>query len=152
MYRCVIIFIVSGLCLIAPNVMAAEKNQDYQLFTGIFSKWTDAFNHKDLTGSCDLFSRNVLASYQGVPPKDYTAVCDGFKKTFHEKRDYKYNFKLQQIYRSNDLAVVRVTWYLQISAKNKLISATKDEGLDVFQQDSEGHWKIINYLAYPEKP
>lgn len=148
--RGLIVFFIN-LCFMIPNVFAAEKNNAMPLFQHIFSVWTDAFNRKDLAGSCDLFSVHVEANYQGAPRKNYESICNGFKKVFQENRDYKYHFKLHQVYHSNDMASIRVTWYLQIYKHGKVISRTVDEGLDVFQRDKEGRWKIIYYLAYPSK-
>lgn len=133
-----------------PAVCANEKRNSTQLFQNIFSSWTNAFNRKDLENSCNLFSPDIHANYQGAPQKNYQSICNSFKKIFQEDRDYKYRFKLHQIYRSDNLASVRVTWYLQISEHGKVISETVDEGLDVFEQDQTGHWKIVNYLAYPK--
>jgi ketosteroid isomerase-like protein len=130
-------------------VFAVEENS-LQLFQRIFSTWTKAFNHKDLAGSCNLFSTNLEAHYQGAPVKNYQSICNGFKKVFQGKKDYQYRFKLHQVYRSHNWASVRITWYLTISEHGKVISETVDEGLDVFERDSQGHWKIVNYLAYPK--
>lgn len=148
-YRSAIIF-VAVATLMTSHVIAMENYQNHRLFDQIFLAWVDAFNHKNLAGSCNLFSKNLLASYQGVPPKNYYTVCNGFKKIFHETRDYQYHFKLHQIYRANDLAAVRITWYLRISEQGKLISTVQDEGLDIFKQNKRGEWKIINYLGYPK--
>lgn len=144
-------FLMMGSFFITSAAYAAEQKNSTQLFQHIFSSWTKAFNHKDLANSCTLFSPNVHASYQGAPPKNYQSICDGFKKIFQEDRDYTYRFKLHQIYRTHNWASVRVSWYLQISEHGKVISETVDEGLDVFEQDKKGHWKIVNYLAYPEE-
>jgi ketosteroid isomerase-like protein len=131
------------------NLAAAEKTSDVQMFERLFSAWANAFNHKDLKGSCNLFSVNVAADYQGIPTKNHESICNGFKKIFREKRHYEYHFKLHEIYRSHDWASVRITWYLEISQQGKVISKTQDEGLDVLHRNNQGDWKIINYLAYP---
>ncbi|QLZ70156.1 hypothetical protein FOLKNPGA_02961 [Legionella sp. PC1000] len=136
---------------VTSTTYATEKSNAIQLFQHIFSAWTKAFNSKDLKRSCNLFSVHVQANYQGAPPKNYQSICTGFKKIFQEKRDYKYRFKLHQVYHSHNWASVRVTWYLQILEHGKVISETVDEGLDLFEQDKQGNWKIINYLAYPRK-
>ena len=133
---------------ISTDTIASENSA---LFNQLFSTWTQAFNHKNLAGSCNLFSRNVIADYQGIPTKNYTSICDGFKKIFKENRDYRYSYKIKNIYRAHDLAAVRITWYLQISEKNKVITKVQDEGLDIFQLDKQKNWKIINYLGFPTK-
>jgi ketosteroid isomerase-like protein len=135
--------------LITPDLHAASNHQDYALFENIFRHWTQSFNHKDLAGSCSLFSENLVADYRGAPQKNYASICDGFKKVFsQDHQSYQYDFRLREVYRAGDLAVARITWYLRIYANGKPVSRVKDEGMDVFAKNPRGEWKIINYLAY----
>jgi ketosteroid isomerase-like protein len=143
------LLIIMSVLLITGTLCAAENRQDNENFKRIFSEWTNAFNRKDLIGSCELFSKDMIADYQNVPTKNYQTVCDGFKKIFKGKRDYKYQFKLHQVYQSDKLAAVRITWYLEIWEKDKLLSATQDEGLDIFKLEEQGTWRIVNYIGYP---
>lgn len=148
MWRAVLVIMVISSLFSLP-VFAAEKNENHKLFEGIFSRWTEAFDHKDLPNVCKLFSKHITAKYQGVPTKNYHSLCDGFKKIFSESRTYKYSYRIRQVYRNDDLAVVRVTWFLQISEHGKLVSDTQDEGMDVFRKNKNGSWQIVNYLGYP---
>lgn len=135
--------------LLSQNLYAGDNEQ---LFEKIFTNWTYAFNHQDITGSCQLFSKEVTANYQGVPQKNYAAICDGFKKIFAEKnKRYQYKFKLHQIYRENNLAAVRITWFLHTYKNQRLLNQEQDEGIDIFKKDNQGNWQIINYLGYPVK-
>lgn len=119
-------------------------------FQKIFSTWTKAFNEKKFPEVCELFSKSITADYQGTPRKDYSIICNGFKKIFAEKNKYYHNaFKIHHLYHSNDLAAVRITWYLDVYEKGKHISSTREEGLDIFQKQANGDWKIIYFLAYP---
>lgn len=131
------------------HVYAAMNLEDNRLFYKIFNEWTAAFNKKDLKKSCELFSHKMIADYARLPQKNYTSICDGFKKTFAEsQRHYQYSFKIRHIYRSNDLAAVRITWFLLIYEKGKLISSSQDEGMDIFQKNPEGKWQIVDFLSY----
>jgi ketosteroid isomerase-like protein len=79
----------------------------------------------------------------------YSLLCNGFKKVFRDKnRRYQYRFDLHHVYRSGDLAVARITWYLSIYENGRLISSTEDRGLDVFKRSRHGKWEIVYYLAY----
>lgn len=126
----------------------ASNNTDIEK---TFTDWTQAFNQKNLPGTCRLFSKNVTANYQGTPAKNYDILCSGFKKVFAESQQYQYQFKIHDIYRAENLAAVRITWYLKISDHGKVISETQDEGLDVLQRQND-EWKIVNYIGYPTKP
>jgi uncharacterized protein (TIGR02246 family) len=138
------------LVLAAPPSNANQET-DSAMFERLFQNWTNAFNRKDLAGTCNFFSKDVVADYRGVPHKNYKSICDSFKKTFAENdRRYKYRFKLHEIYRSGNLAAVRVTWYLSISKDGKPISETTDQGLDVFRKEKDGTWRIVNYLGYEQ--
>lgn len=129
----------------------AKHSNDFMMFQHIFSTWTEAFNNRDLFQSCALFSKSVVADYQGVTQKNYTAICDGFKKVFQNNNiQYEYKFKLREVYRSNDLAAIRVTWYLRLYKHGHLMSNTRDEGIDILKLKN-GEWKIVNYIAY-QKP
>lgn len=135
---CFIFFLLSGVA----------HASDREEFEQLFSQWTTAFNHKRLTETCALFAKNVSANYRGIPRKNYTAICASFKKLFNDpNKQYHYQYRLHQIYRAEDLAAVRVTWYLKVLEKNKHLERVQDEGLDVLQK-KHGHWQIVNYLAY----
>lgn len=134
------------------SLYAKTNSQDFPLFEKIFSDWTEAFNHKNLAQSCQLFSKDVIATYQDYPTKNYDNICNGFKKIFSNSHlIYQYHFKLHNVYQSENLAAVRITWYLKLFENGKLKSETQDEGLDIFQKNSTGKWEIVNYLGYQKK-
>lgn len=145
-----IFLVLTFFTLTIAHANSVESNRES--FDKVFYDWTNAFNQKDLELSCGLFSKKVVANYQGVPQKDYKAICNGFKKTFKEKnRDYHYRYKLHDIYTSGDLAAVRITWYLTVYETGKVISEVQDEGIDILEKNKEGSWQIVNYIAFPEK-
>lgn len=139
------------------RLLASRPSEDQTMqesksaFEKLFQAWTDSFNRKDLPGSCSLFSKKVVADYRGVPRKNFTSICDGFKKVFaEENKSYKYSFKLHDVYTSGNLAAIRITWHLTITEQGKPPSKVVDQGLDVLERDKSGHWQIINYVAYQE--
>lgn len=135
-------------CLMRPIQAFAEEDAFHSTFEKIFSDWTAAFNRKDVAKSCALFAKSVVANYQGVPPKNYNSICAGFKKIFQSPLRYQYSFKLHQVYLEENLAAVRVTWFLRVYEKGRLKSITQDEGIDIFQKNKAGQWQIVNYLSY----
>jgi uncharacterized protein (TIGR02246 family) len=139
------LFLVLGL----PASCANKEQADNLLFEHLFEKWTKAFNSKDLSASMSLFSKEIAADYRGVPRKNFDVIRDGFKKTFAQKnRQCQYQFKVHEVYRSGKFAAVRITWYLRISEAGKPDSISQDEGMDVFKQEADGNWRIVNYIAY----
>lgn len=127
------------------SATCAQTTQLHQLFTN----WTRAFNHRELKPSCNLFSKELTATYRGYPEKNYQTICNGFKKIFADQQiQYQYKFKIHQIYTNENLAAVRITWYLNTYRNNKLQASIQDEGLDVLRKEKDGEWRIVNYLGY----
>ncbi|QBR85298.1 nuclear transport factor 2 family protein [Legionella israelensis] len=134
---------------ITANVFANKKNAGND-FEDIFDAWTKAFNQKKYPEVCELFSKKIKADYQGVPRKNYSTICKGFQKIFQEtEMTYQNQFKIHEVYQSNNLAAVRITWYLSVYKKGVHQYSIQEEGLDIFQKDDNNKWKIVNYIAYP---
>jgi ketosteroid isomerase-like protein len=145
-----LIIALSLACMSSAHADAAE---DRETFQAIFSAWTQSFNEKRFPEVCNLFSRSLSADYQGARTKDYAGICNGFKTIFQEKDVIYHNdFKIHQIVRANDLAAVRITWYLNVYKEGAHVSAIQEEGLDVFQRQANGNWEIVNFIAYPVLP
>jgi steroid delta-isomerase len=53
---------------------------------------------------------------------------------------------------SGDLAVVRLIWISNLTATDGRTTSEEEPGLDVFQRQPDGSWKIIRYIAYPATP
>lgn len=149
MQRFFSIIFLTTLSFFTTAAIAKPHHHKNSVFEDRFAKWTQAFDRKDLTTVCQLFAKDVTASYQGYPVKNYHSLCDLFKKTFAETREYKYSFRVRHVYLSHDLAAVRVTWFLRTTEHGKLVSDTQDEGMDIFKKNKRGEWVIVNYLGYP---
>jgi ketosteroid isomerase-like protein len=131
----------------------ANPAEDQATFQAIFSAWTQAFNEKRFPAVCDLFSKALTADYQGAPSKDYSSICSGFEKIFLEKGvAYHNDFRIHQIVRADNVAAVRITWYLDVYKEGAHFSSVQEEGLDVFRQQENGKWEIVNFIAYPVTP
>ncbi len=110
MYRLISVMILT-MC-ISMHVFANTPDENFLIFEKIFNDWITAFKHKDLAKTCELFSKSVEADYQCSPKKNYDSLCNGFKTFFSNNKHYQYQFKLHHVYRSQDLAALRITWYL----------------------------------------
>lgn len=139
------ILLIIILCLFSfPTYANANDHEIKKLFTD----WTYSFNHKNLQKTCGLFAKEVVANYRGLPQKNYDSICNGFKKIFTQTNTiYHYRFAIHKIYQANNLAVVRITWYLQIKNGSK-VTAIRDEGMDVLKRNANRQWQIVNYIAY----
>lgn len=125
---------------------------DRDIFQDRFQTWTDAFNRKDYPGTCDLFSQRLKSNHQGIPAEDYQAISENFKKVFANKsRVFKYKFKLHETYRSNDLGVAKITWYLETTEKGKPTTTSEAISMDIFEREKDGKWRIVNFVSYGDK-
>lgn len=146
---CHFIRIVLFFVLLSSHILATAQPSDREIFDTIFKAWTSSFNQRDLTGTCNLFAKSLVADYQGTPQKNYVSICQGFEKIFKETdTHYYYRYQLRDVYRSGDLAAVRITWYLSAIKNNKKLPDVQDEGIDIFKKQN-GKWEIINYIGYP---
>ncbi len=60
-----------------------------------------------------------------------------------------YTLDLREILVYGDIAVVRLIWTLEESKGNSTVTVRSLEpGMDIFQRQKDGSWKIIRYLAY----
>ena len=148
--RCILVLFLA--VQLAARAFAESSESDYQRFKRIFEEWTQAFNRKDLAQSCALFATSMTADYQGAPRKTYPSLRESFKKVFRDKtRRYQYRFDLHEVYRSGDLAVARISWYLSVYENGRRVSVTEDRGLDVLKKNARGRWEIVYYLAYEHR-
>jgi steroid delta-isomerase len=47
-----------------------------------------------------------------------------------------------------DVAVVRLVWTLTIKKEGRDTTQSEEPGMDIFQKQPDGSWKISRYLAY----
>src|SRR5205814_7333755 len=65
---CIAVALIAGWCA------AAAAGPDKAIRAAL-EDWTPAFNARDAGRVCGLFSRDLIASYQGQPERNYDALC-----------------------------------------------------------------------------
>jgi ketosteroid isomerase-like protein len=63
---------------------------------------------------------------------------------------YAYSLAIKEVLVSGDLAIVRLTWTLKVTTPNARPRVSLEHGIDVFQKQADGSWKIIRFIAYDE--
>jgi len=108
--------------------------------------WPQYLRNKNLPAACSLFAPNLVASYPGAPDRNFDEMCKHLHEVIHDKeRAFDYAPpEIEEIIVDKNMAVVRLIWTLQIS--NELI---QERGLDVFERQVDGSWKIRISYAYP---
>jgi len=142
------------LCVFGGTINGAgakDNSDDFRVIEKRFADWTEAFNRRDLDGSCALFAKSIRADHQGVPTEDWQTMRVRFQKLFADNtRTYTYRFKLLNVYRSGDLAVGRITWYLTVTKDGKPLLEEETQSMDVFKPNKEGVWEMVDFVSFTE--
>jgi steroid delta-isomerase len=145
-----------ALCLLAIVALSAPASRAQPSaeaeIRAAFAQWTEDFNAKRADKTCDLFARDLVANYRGVPERGYDRQC----KILHDSlsdpaRAYRYALTIKEILVFGDIAMARIVWTLVIrdTATGKETTVI-EPGLDLFRRDSDGKWRIFRYVAYDE--
>ena len=115
-------------------------------------QWPRAWNARDLPTVCDLFARDVVLSAFSGPDRDHAKMCAGFAALF-ARTDHTLRYDppvIQEVLVDGDLATVRLVWTGRTTGagvEGELVE--REQGLDVFQRQADGRWRIRVSHAYP---
>jgi ketosteroid isomerase-like protein len=117
-----------------------------------FAQWTEDFNARRADKVCDLFARNLISNYRGVPERGYDRQCQILNQALTgNDRRYHYALTIKEILVFGEIAIARIVWTLTIRENATGKETTVIEpGLDVFRRDPDGKWRIFRYIAYDE--
>jgi ketosteroid isomerase-like protein len=116
-------------------------------------RWTAAFNARDVPGSCDLFTRDLVYSVEEAANATYETMCGNLARMLG-RSDIRLHYAIPDIHEiiiSGDLAVVRLTWTLTVGSGGAT-DTTTEEGMDVFRRQPDGRWSIARYIAFTTRP
>lgn len=141
----------------AISTHAADTNANADAETAIraaLTQWTEDFNARRDDRVCDLFAPDLRYDFRGYPERGYSDICTLLRRSLADKsRTFTYALNIREIILAGDLAIVRLTWTLTLTrtdAPGEIV--TTEPGLDIFRRDSDGHWRIIRYMAYEGEP
>jgi ketosteroid isomerase-like protein len=135
----------------ASRSIAQAPDTGQTAIRAALAKWTDDFNAANVEGACGIFSTDLRYDYRGFPERNYADICDGLRRALTDRtKRYVYSLAVRDVLVSGDLAMVRLTWTLTITKPDARPEITREPGIDVFQRQADGTWKIIRFLAYDE--
>ena len=115
-------------------------------------QWPHDFNAENLPEVCGLFADDVILIAPNSRDRDHWAFCDQMKTLFAD-RAKRYSYaepQINEVLVDGDLAAVRLIWTLTITdASGQVLETSKEDGVDVFQRQSDGSWKIHISHAFP---
>jgi ketosteroid isomerase-like protein len=144
------------LALLAISVGSTELRADEDPAADIraaLEQWRADFNARRAARICDLFAPGLRYDFQGLPEQNYTLLCDRLHRALADHtKTLRYGLNIKEVITSGTLAVVRLTWISTVTGSDGRSMTDNEPGLDVFQRQTDGSWKIILYLAYPANP
>ena len=115
-------------------------------------QWRLDFNARQSAHICDLFSPTLRYDFRGLPEQNHTLLCDRLHRALADRsKTFQYDLRIREIIVSDSLAVVRLTWVSTVTSPDRKSTTTDEPGLDIFERQANGHWKIIRYLAYEDE-
>jgi steroid delta-isomerase len=114
-------------------------------------QWRLDFNARKTDRICDLFATELRYDFQGLPEQNYEQLCARLNKALADTaRTFNYGLDVKEVIVRGSFAVVRLTWISTLTTADGKSETANEPGLDVFERQPDGAWKIIRYIAYPE--
>jgi steroid delta-isomerase len=112
-------------------------------------QWRLDFNARRSAHICDLFAPDLRYDFQGLPEQNYPLLCARLHHALGDNtKSFDYGLRIKEVIVSGWLAVVRLTWVSTVTLSDGHRSTNLEPGLDVFERQPDGTWKIIRYIAY----
>ena len=145
--------LLAGLvCAVAPSSAFADVETDKAAIAARLTAWSDAFNARDASGACDLFSADLVSTMRGRSDEGRDGVCRRIAAALADRGlTMRYAPQIEEILVSGDLAVVRLVWSVTAQRGSKP-AVSKEPSLDVFRREADGQWRIIRFLAFSNAP
>ncbi|HEV7734162.1 MAG TPA: nuclear transport factor 2 family protein [Candidatus Binatia bacterium] len=138
---------------LACLLTACGESKPEQAVRAVLAQWPRDWNARNVPAVCGLFAPDVVLSFPGGPDRDHATMCRGFTTTLaRTDRILRYDApEIEDVFVDGDLAAVRLVWTLRITGDGLPAEIVeKERGLDVFQRQSDGTWKIRVSYAYPD--
>jgi ketosteroid isomerase-like protein len=130
--------------------LAVDRDNGAAVIRTELDTWTQAYNARQTDKICEIFSKDLRYKFGEVADRGYGDVCTALRRLLGDASHRShYTLDLREILVYGDIAVVRLIWTLDESKEGSSGTVRSLEpGMDIFQQQKDGSWKIIRYLAY----
>lgn len=136
--------------IIAALSPASAQNAESEI-RARFAQWTQDFNAASADKVCELFAKDLVSNYRGVPERGFERQCRILTDALTDKeRKFNYALEIKEILPFGDIAIARVVWTLTIKKSDGAELKIVEPGLDVFRKEPDGQWRVFRYLSYDE--
>ncbi len=151
--RMIAVALATLLAIFSGGKAARAADDPATVIKAELEQWRLDFNARRDTRICDLFAPDLRYDFQGLPEQNHTLLCDRLHRALADRsKTFQYGLRIKEVLVSGDLAVVRLSWISNLTATDGRTTSEEEPGLDVFQRQPDGSWKIIRYIAYPATP
>jgi uncharacterized protein (TIGR02246 family) len=145
-YLLLLLVLLSGLG--CPPALAEDAVMQIE---DALTRWMADFNAGRADKVCELFAPDLRADFRGQPERDHDGLCDLLTRSLTDKdKTFAYALAIKEIKVFGDAAVVRLVWTLTVKEKDGEETKSVEPGMDIFQKQADGTWKIIRYMAYEQ--
>ena len=140
-----------AILMVACSVpaLAVSREDGAAVIRAELEAWTQAFNARQADKTCGIFSEDLRYKFAEIPDRGYNDICTALHRSLgDETHRSHYTLDLREILVHGDIAVVRLIWTLDEKKGSNATVRSLEPGMDIFQRQKDGTWKIIRYLAY----
>ena len=146
------IAVAAGLILATSLGPLSAEADPASAVRAALEAWRDDFNARRAGHICDLFAPDLRYDFQGLPEQDHARLCARLNRALADgSRSFHYDLRIKEIIASGDLAVVRLTWTSTLTGADGKQVVETEPGMDLFGRQPDGTWRIIRYIAYPDR-
>ncbi len=113
--------------------------------------WTEGFNAGNFDKAISIYSNDFIGYYPDQPDQTLNDIKEQYKHIFSDKNlSVKISYKADEIKLMGKFAYVRMnlTAIIKPAYAPNPIQAS-DKGLQVWQKDNSGSWKLIRSSSFP---
>ncbi|MBJ8348168.1 DUF4440 domain-containing protein [Antrihabitans sp. YC2-6] len=129
-----------------------DESADRAAIEQALVQWPNDFNDRNVDAVCSLFAPDTQVVYPDSQDRDYEAFCAQMHDVLGPSdKTFRYAAPdIETIIVDGDLATVSLIWTLTVTDSSGVVLETVEEnGVDVFQRQDDGSWKIRISHAFP---
>jgi|GEM_PF-15034 len=135
-----------------PPVMPQPSHQNVEAqIRSALNEWPISIGKGDAAAACDLFAKDTVLSFPRQPDRGYDETCQRLTRMIGSKAIRYDAPEIEEIRVRGDLAFVRLIWTAHEQDADQE-EVTRERGLDVFERQKDGQWRIRVSQAYPITP
>ena len=139
------------LFLLFTAAYSYPQNHNNNDLINTINNWMEGFNAGNFEKAISIYSNDFIGYYPDQPDQTLNDIKEQYKHIFSDKNlSVKISYKADEIKFMGKFAYVRMSLTAIIKpayAPNPIQAS--DKGLQVWQKDNSGSWKLIRSSSFP---